>query len=208
MIQRILAAALLLAALPAWGATTFYTNATTFGTTATGMGITMSGMFNFAGQMLGPVFTNVGGTGVDFIASTSYIDPAGGWATFSPPSGGNLKLDTPGTVYALALYLSRPVSIAPSSITYNYQGGSTLGPLSLPFSPAQFLGVISDSGPLPDVFLHLASGQNGLVIQNFQIGTMSVAEAPEPPTFTLTGGVLLALPLLARRWRRRSTLFF
>jgi hypothetical protein len=214
MLEKIRAAALLLAALPTWGATTYYTNPALFSSGLTAAGFTPAGPFNFAGATSGTTIFNVGGSGVNFSGilgnSPATLNVSGTTAQIVVTTGNSndrVVITPPANVYALGIEMTN--LIVPSTWCFGLAGGDCAVSQAVGVNQSVFFGVINQpaDGPLPALQLY-ASGTTQLSIQSFRTGTLSVAEAPEPSSLALVGGALIALPLLARHWRRRSTLFF
>lgn len=205
MFKRLLPAILLLAS-PVLAAVSYYQGPTVaetaFEADRIARGLTLGSIADFTGLTSASSITHVA-TDVNFSVSSDLITTDGGTATLF----GTATIVLPANVYALGIYLSRPVPGSFGNSTLNYAEGS----FPLLFDTPVFFGVISEE-PLTSISPVILTPSNGLKIHSFFIGTQSedeeedpgsetppIGEVPEPATAALLSGSLLAMAIMARR---------
>jgi len=211
MFKRILPLLLVLTAVPAWAAPTYYVGTAggaqeaNFGNDLLTLGLTPGALKYFTGTTPGTSILDVAGTGVNF-SSVSGIGVDGSLIAISGGTGTQLQISTPSDVYAIGLYIT---SGLPS--TKNWAYGPSGGTVGLSNASVIFLGVISETplAALPTITLTATQSSSGLQVTSFNIAKMASgpppSETPEPSTFALVGTGLIALPWMARRRRRGSS---
>ncbi len=194
----------LLAAMPAWGTTTYQNVAAssgTFNTEAGNQGVVLGSLMTFATLDL----NDVGGTGVNFtpligtasLSGTSILN-----SSISSGSGFQITITNPVAAFGFEFTNS-----STSGMQYCIQvdGGSSCAVTDYVSSPQiPFFGWVSDTPFTGTITLTKTNFTGQLQINNFQVGTLgTTTEAPEPGTMLLMGGSLILFPLLSRRYRRR-----
>lgn len=205
MVTRILLGMMALVALPVSGATSYFVGAATegaFDAAVTANLLTPTAGINFAGAT-GSGTNTVTQSGQTFLFLNGTLTVSGTNRLVENVGGGRLDVTPGANVYAIGLHLTVTSNSlfcfeTPGSglCELDNDGNSTLGITT----SGSFYGIVSSS-PIPAFSIRATAGGAPLQITDFKLGTMSVAEAPEPGTMAMVGLGLTVLGLLSRRRR-------
>jgi len=160
----------------------------------------LSGLGIYTDPASGAIFTGFNNTTQEpLIVSGADLSETGTSGQDRP-----IQIDLPGDTYAIALFLSSVSGFAGPNVginttltAFNTSGGDY--ELSIANSgSAVFFGLVSTT-PIAQLFIGSPfAGNNALRILSFETGQDIPVTAPEPSTFVLLGGGLLAIRLLRK----------